>query len=256
MPVNQVQKVRRGVCRHGPERHPHPPSGWHRDAASDGEDRVKHRARGAVQRGACHGCPRQVAAASDEPGTVGLVLKRCGFRALNHGDMGGPDLGLAGAAAAAGGDQDAKLGMVIGDDEHFGEGRVRKIGGLRGKHQLDIRGQVDLARAPAGVGQRDPPGLGVVFGRHHDLGGGRQAARPAGEGGLMFAEDGGVLFGHQPGRLHARRPPLAGLHIAQVDEGPKRIQRRVRPPPADRDIAPAAEASTCRCQHHPVPSIR
>ena len=183
------------------------------------------------------------------------MLHRGGFRTFDNGDMGGPDLGFSRAAAATRGDDDTEFRQVVRDHEHLGKRRMRQIGRLRRKDQFGIRGQVDLARAPARVGQGDAPRLGVILGGHNHFGRRGQGPGAAGECGMMFAEHGAVLTGDRPGGLHACRPAITGLDIAQKHKRSQRIQRRICPPAGDRQIAPTAVACTGWGQHHAITAI-
>ena len=131
-----------------------------------------------------------------------------------------------------------------------------QIGGLRGKGQFDIGGEVDLARAAACIGEGDAPRLGIVFGRDDDFSGGREGARAAGQGGLMFAEDGCMLAGACAPWLCPGGPAFPGLHVVQIDKRSQRIDGRIGPPAGNGQIAPAAVARASGREHDAVAPVR
>ena len=227
VPVDQIEKRIRRVGHHGPEGHARRAASRNADPAPDREDRVQHGAGGPGQRLVDHRCRGDVAPAPDELRAVRLDLDRGGFLAFDHSDMGGPDLGVGGRAAAAGGDDDAEFGQIVRHDEHLRKGRMRLIGRRRGKHQFGIGGHVDLARAATGVGQGDASRLGIVLGRDDNFGRRRQPRHLVGEGGMVFAEDRAVTVGPGPRRLDASGPDLARGRVAQEEE---RAKRRPAPP--------------------------
>ncbi len=60
-------------------------------------------------------------------------------------------------------------GSVLGLEEQLPERRVRQVGGRRREREFDVAGDVDLARARALIGDREPAHLDVVLGRHGDV---------------------------------------------------------------------------------------
>ena len=70
----------------------------------------------------------------------------------------------------------------------------------------------------AAVGDRQPPDLDVVLGRHGDLELGLEVAVAAAEGDLVEVEGGVELVGLLADRLIGGRPDAARPRIAQVDE--------------------------------------
>ena len=122
--INKIkQRVGRGG-NHSPERNSGDSAGGHADPSADGKDRVKDCADGAGQGRPDHrGCAR-IPTTPDEFGAVCLNLHRCGFRPFDHRNMGGPNLGVVGGTAAAGGDDDAQFGKVVGHHEHLGKRRM------------------------------------------------------------------------------------------------------------------------------------
>ena len=92
--VDKVQKCVGRFCDHGPECDAGHPARRNADPAADRKDRVKHGADRARQGCARHRRIAEVAPAADKAGTVGLDLDRRGLGPFDHGDMGGPDLGV------------------------------------------------------------------------------------------------------------------------------------------------------------------
>ncbi len=69
----------------------------------------------------------ETAPAPDEFCPIRFNLDRSGFVAFDDSDMGGPNLGIAGSAAAPGGDDDTQFGQVVGHHEHLGKCRMGLI---------------------------------------------------------------------------------------------------------------------------------
>ena len=82
----------------------------------------------------------------------------------------------------------ADVGEILGLDEQLGEGRMGDVGGLRRQRQFGIGGDLDLARAGAGVGDRDAADLGIVLGRDEHVQRRRQRAVAARELGAILGE--------------------------------------------------------------------
>ncbi len=104
MPVRQIEGFAPRRRDHGPIGHTDRHSRRDQDAVAQAEDRVEHRAGRIGERPVgIHGLRRaQPKAAPDEACPVGLELHLAHRLALDHGEMGGPDLGFLGRAAPAG----------------------------------------------------------------------------------------------------------------------------------------------------------
>ena len=218
VPVDEVEQRIRCIGNHRPEGHAGDAARRDADPAPDGKDRVQYGS----------GCPRQglvdhrsrsnIAPAPDEFCTVRLDLDRRGILAFDHRDMCRPDLAVGGRAAAAGGDDHAKFGQIIRDDEHLGKGWVRLVSRRGGQHQFGVRRHVDLPCAAPDVGQRDTPGLCIIFSRDDDFGQRRQPRGLVRERGLVLAEDGAVQIRTGACRLDTCGPKLARGRVAQEKE--------------------------------------
>ena len=131
-------------------------------------------------------------------------------------------------------------------------GQVRLVGR---HHHFAIGGDFDFAVAVPPVLQGDPPDLGVVLGRDHDLHGGRDESVPAGDLDAILGEHGfiGIRFGADG--LVAGGPDLAAFRIAQVEILPVRIQDRILAPARDRQPLPPAETRSGRRHQHGVTTV-
>ena len=96
-------------------------------------------------------------------------------------------------------------------DKQLHEGGMRDVVGLRAEHQLGIRGDVDLARAAAVIGNRDAPDLGIVLGRDEHFQRRRQGAVAPGVFGTVLVEHGVIAIGFGAAWLEAGRPHVAAL---------------------------------------------
>ena len=124
------------------------------DSATKTEDRVEH-CSGAVRQGtsvddggrrtdraaAEKACP--VGLELDDPVAVVLDVARCAAQTRSSSVERGRR-----------GEQGIGFGIELGLDEQVLEGRVSDVGGLRGEHQLQVRGQLELA-ARTEVRERD-----------------------------------------------------------------------------------------------------
>ena len=226
----------------GPEGDARHVSGRDRDAVAEREDRVEHGADRIRQRLPfhCRGVA-DVAAAAEEAGAVGLVLRLGGELAFHDGEMSGPDLRLLGRAAAARGDERAELGKILGLDEHLREGGMGVVGGRRRQHDLGIGGELDLARAGGRCWRARRAGPRRRLRRDENIHERAERAVVADELGAILAEADLVAVRLAAGRLRARGPDLSGLRVPQEDVGAP--SRRVSRPRAS--VSPRYRASGC-----------
>ncbi len=105
----------------------------------------------------------QVPAASQESRSIGFELQRADGVALHDARVEHPQRRFARLAGAARRQQRSARGHEFGLDEHLGKCRMSGVGTRIRQHHFRIRGQFDFARAPARVGERYAPHLGVVL---------------------------------------------------------------------------------------------
>ena len=256
--VDEIQKLGPRGCDDGPEGDPRDPAGRDHHASSEREDRIEHGPDRVRQRSAVRDAGRRAdrPAPADEASPVRLVLRIVDDVALHDGEMGGEHLRLAVRARTARGDERTELGDMLGLHEHFGERRMRGVGGRRRQNQLGVGREFDLARLASAVGQGDAADLAVVLAGDQDVHDGRQRAVATEELGVVLAEDDLLVVRLAPDRLRARRPHGAAAHVPQDDEGAPVVARRVLPPSGHGDVAPPAVARPDGRQHHGVPAVR
>ena len=224
-----------------------------------GEDRIEHRADGVGQRPAVDHRDRRAdaAAAAEEARAVGLELRLADRLAFDDGEMRGPDLGLVGERAPARRQQRADLG----DDIRSATNSFEKAGCAtsarwRRQHELGIGGELDLARAAAGL---------VIETRRTSASSSAETStssvvvsvpsRRMNSARSSVKVD-VVAVGLDAARLIAGGPDVAAVDVAQEDVGAPVVARRVLAPARDRQIAPAAVAGAGGGQHHGVAAVR
>src|SRR5687768_6181672 len=70
---------------------------------------------------------------------------------------------------SAAGEESAIIREVLGLDKELAESRVSLVGGLPGKGNLRVAGQLQLVSPVAPVGKGHTPYLGIIFGANHYL---------------------------------------------------------------------------------------
>jgi hypothetical protein len=141
-----------------------------------------------------------------------------------------PDLGRRVQISAS------RSGTLRGLDEEVAEGRVREVGIVRRQHDLRVAGQLDRPVAGAKVRDHHPPQLGVVFGRHDDLGPRLDPVVHAAEDGAVGREGDLVLLGLPAGGLVGRGPDAPALEVADVAEAAPAVGRDVLAPARHRGL--------------------
>jgi hypothetical protein len=130
------------------------------------------------------------------------------------------------------------------------------VGGRRCKHELCIRGDIDVPVPIAGVGDRDTAHLRIVFGRHQHLQHRRNRGIDAHKLRAILREGYLVPIGFDAARLVAGGPHYAAVDVTQKKVAAQIIARRVFTPPGYREISPAA-ITGARCgEHHRVVPVR
>ena len=211
----------------GPRSNPHPPA--------QAEDRVEHRTGRVGQRPAVadRGWCADGLTTTQETGAIGLELYLAGGFALYHHQMGGPDLGIGGGTAAAGGDQRAQTRLERGFHEQLAERRMSHVVRLSRQGKLGEGRYLDLDVHRAMIDDRDAAHLGVVLRGHRDVQ--RRADRAVGarDVGAILGEHHFVCIRLHAGGLVAGRPYGAIAEVAEEDVGAPIVAGRI--------LAPAGE---------------
>ena len=239
---------------HGPVVQSHGGAGGNRHPPAHCEDRVKHGADGAGQdRTGLHGGGMaQRIATAEEAGAVGLDLRwrRGGLGGLvEDAEMGGPDRRFAWCTAAAGGEECAQVRHIFGFDEELRECGVGNVGALRGKHELDVGGDIDHAPAASGVGEADPADLRVILAGDDNLHPGDHGRIGPDELGTILLERDLAGAGCFAGRLESGGPNSPCLDVAQQDVATGIVAGRILAPPRDGQVAPSAVARAGGREH-------
>ena len=178
----------------GRRRQAHPPP--------QAEDRIEHRAGRVRQRPAVDHRHRRSdpAAATEKPHPVGLVLRAPPLPGPRRRPRGRPRrTAPSGARARRVANRASSCGDGLGLHEEVREHRVRRLRGGWREHELGVRGDLDLPRPRAEVGERHATELGVVLRRDDHLEGRRDRAVPPVELGAVLEEGRAV-------RVRRRRP--------------------------------------------------
>ena len=140
-------------------------------------------------------------------------------------------------------------------DEHFGEGGMSRIRGVCRKGELRVTGEFQMTRSGRPVGNGEASQLRIIL-----RGDGNRFHR-------FNIEVASVEFGmigkkpHRTGaRISARRLPGGGpdslsLRVTHVDETSPRIARRVRAPPRNIELVPAAVTTTGVGHHQRIGAV-
>ena len=227
-------------------------------AAAQGEDRIEHGADRVGERPAVDHRDRRsdAVAAAEEAGPVGLHLRLPHGLAIDDGEMRGPDFRLARRAPPPRRQDGARRRR----DTRSRRTASKKAGcatsaAWRRQHELGIGGDVDLARAVAGIGDRDAADLGIVLGRDEHLQRRRERSVAPGELGAILVEGDIVGVGLGAARLEAGRPDVAAADVAQEDVGAPVVAGGVLAPARHGQAAPAAVTGAGGRQHHRVAAV-
>ena len=224
--------------------------GQDRHATTQTEDGIEDRADTAAQ-GAPDGLGTfQGVATAQKARAVRLKLGRINRGRLHDHQVRRPDRLIMRRAWTPPGEERLTFGQPLGLDEEFVESRMRAVGLVRGQREFEVAGQFEAARLLGDVHQGHSPDLGVVLGRHHDLGEG--IARTAALS--KFRSVGGeVPCVEQPRRTHwlmGDAPEHSAVEVLDVTGRPRHIAGGIRVPASDIQIAPAEVTSTGICHHH------
>ena len=133
---------------------------------------------------------------------------------------------------------------------------MRRVGGAGREHDFRIARQLDIPRALAVIGDRHPPQLSIVLGRHDDLGAGFDFGVDAAEHRAIGGEGHFVFVGILGGGLVCRRPDLACLEVADVAEAAPVVGRDVLVPSGQRELLPSAVSAPGVRDHHQARTVR
>ncbi len=233
------------------------PAGSEPQPGAQGEDRIEHRAGRPGERATVQGLRvAGPAPATEESHAVGFPLDLRLRRPLDGESVVTDHCRIVRRAQPAPRQQRGALGDPLGLDEELAEGRVGDVLGDRAQTELDVARQLDLARAIAVIGQRDPSHLGIVAGRDGDLEARRDLVVAALEGRLLGEELHQVAVGSLGRGLIGRRPDVSGVDIAQVDELAAGIAGAVRAPACHRAAAAEARAATAVGDDRDIAAVR
>ena len=171
---------------------------------------------------------RDGVAAAEESRPVRFEFRRADGFAVDDRQMRGPDFRVARRPLSPRRQDRADVGEIFRLDEQLGEGRMRDVGALGREHEFGIGGDLDVARAASGVGDRDPANLGVVLGGDDHVQCRRQRAVASRELGAVLVEGDVIGVRLDAGRLEARRPGDAAAQVLD-SRCRSRSRRRSRP---------------------------
>ena len=230
--------------RAGGERHAREPPRLEAQALPEAHHRIEDRAGRARQRFALErrGIRRRPAA-PDELGAAGFPLGRRERPPLHVQHVEGPGSGLGRRSRAAAADERGRIRHVLGLHEQLAERWMGQVIGRRAEHDLGVAGDLDLARPPAAIGQRQASNLHIVLGRHHDVELRGDAVVGAAVDGLLRRERDVVVLRLATRGLVGGRPDEARSHVAQVQELAARVGRAVVAHARDRQLPPVAVAA-------------
>ena len=130
-------------------------------------------------------------------------------------------------------EQGVTIGQILGLDKQLAERRMCRVRRRRRQHDLAIAGDFDGNRRLAVIGQRNLADFDVLFRRERNFKVGFQITVAATKLGFIDGISHLVVVGRSTGRLMTGRPDSAGRNIAQIDELPAIVARRIRSPPRD-----------------------
>ena len=130
--------------------------------------------------------------------------------AVDDRQMRGPDFGVARRPFSPRRQDRSDVGEIFRLDEQLREGGMRDVGALGREDEFGVGGDLDVARAAAGIRDRDPANFRVVLGRDDHVQRRRQRAVASRELGAVLVEGDGIVIRFDAGRLKSRRPRDAG----------------------------------------------
>ena len=164
-------------------------------------------------------------------------------------DVNRPGAGLVRGARPPVAQQGGAFRKVLRLHEQLAERGVGQVVGGGGEDDLGVARDLDLARAIAMVGHREPPHLDVVFGRYRDVELGRDVVVAPVERRLLREEGDQVVLRLLPGGLEGGRPDGAAAHVAQVEELAPRVAGGIFTVPGYRTASTEAGAPS-GVRHH------
>ena len=211
------------------ERHPNDATTGHSHALSQADDRVERRPCRPGERPSVHRLGKvRSPPAAQETCAIGLPFHRTLGPSFQAHHVHGPHFFILGASGTPAAEKRPAFRPIFRFDEQLPECGMGNVGGRRGEHNLRIAGDLDLARAIAVVGDRQPTDLDVVLGGDRNLQLGGNAVVATTEGRLLGCEAHQVFVRLFSNGMVGGRPDRSAPNVAQVNELASRIARRIR----------------------------
>ena len=118
-----------------------------------------------------------------------------------------------------------------------------------------VRGQFDVARLAAPIGQGNAAHFRIILAHHRNSHRGEQRPVLARDLHAILVESRAVAVGFASARLITGRPYLAAAHVAQEYVAAPGVQGGIFAPAGERDVAPTAVAGAGGGHHHRVAAI-
>ena len=227
---------------------------FERDAYTNGDDRIEHRAFAArqdiVARCQRHGL-RRGAAATDEACAVGLVRNGIHVGVVHGHQMAQPWRTLVGRARTARAQQRLHGRHDLAGDEQLAESGMRRVTAGIGQDHFRVARQFDGTARASAIGDLRAAQFDVVFRRYDDLGVGFEAPLADAELGAGLAEDRLETLRLACDGLVRRAPYVTRRRVPDVAEHAVLVARDVFAP-SRHGHAFAATVTTTGAAHHDV----